>query len=48
VETNSAGKLWNVPIATIPNVSQFGTVDPATYLQQPVYSKSFQGLNYHP
>lgn len=48
VETNSAGKQWNVPIATIDAVSQFGTVDPATYLKQPVYSKSFQGLNYHP
>ncbi len=48
VETNSAGKMWNAVIATIPNVSQFGTVTPSVYLQQPVYSKSFQGNNYHP
>ncbi len=48
VVTNTDGKQWNVPIATIPNVSQFGSVDPATYLQQPVYSKSFQGKSYQP
>jgi branched-chain amino acid transport system substrate-binding protein len=48
VKTNSDGKQWNEPIATIDNVSQFGTVDPATYLQQPVYSKTFQGKNYNP
>lgn len=48
VETNSAGAQWNAVIDTIPNVSQFGTVDPTTYLQQPVYSKTFQGKSYHP
>ena len=48
VEIRPDGRAWNVPIATIPNVSQFGTVDPATYLKQPVYSKTFQGNNYHP
>lgn len=48
VEVNSVGKQWNAVIDTVPNVSQFGTVDPATYLQQPVYTKTFQGKNYHP
>lgn len=48
VVTNSAGVQWNAVIDTIPNVSQFGTVDPATYLQQPPYSKTFQGKDYHP
>ncbi|HEX6540405.1 MAG TPA: ABC transporter substrate-binding protein [Ktedonobacterales bacterium] len=48
VKTNSEGKQWNAVIDTIPSVSQFGSVDPATYLKQPVYSKSFQGNSYHP
>lgn len=48
VAMNSDGKMWNEVVATIPNVSQFGSVDPATYLQQPPYSKTFQGKSYHP
>ncbi len=48
VKTNTDGKQWNAVIDTIPNVSQFGTVDPATYLKQPVYSKTFQGNSYQP
>jgi branched-chain amino acid transport system substrate-binding protein len=48
VKTSPNGKHWNAVIDTIPSVSQFGTVDPATYLQQPVYSKTFQGNSYHP
>jgi branched-chain amino acid transport system substrate-binding protein len=48
VEQRPDGRSWNVVTDTIPNVSQFGKVDPATYLQQPVYSKTFQGKNYHP
>jgi branched-chain amino acid transport system substrate-binding protein len=48
VKTNSEGKQWNAVIDTIPQVSQFGTVDPNTYMQQPVYSKTFQGNSYHP
>jgi branched-chain amino acid transport system substrate-binding protein len=38
------GKYWNVPIDVYPNVSQFWTYDPATYLKQPPYSRSFQGI----
>jgi branched-chain amino acid transport system substrate-binding protein len=48
VEIQSNGTAWNVPIDTIPNVSQFWTVPPAQYLQQQPYSKTFQGNNYHP
>jgi branched-chain amino acid transport system substrate-binding protein len=38
------GKYWNVPIETYPNVSQFWTYDPETYLKQPAYSRAFQGI----
>jgi branched-chain amino acid transport system substrate-binding protein len=38
------GKFWNVPVATYPNVSQFWTYDPETYLKQPPYSRTFQGI----
>ena len=38
------GKYWNVPIETYPNVSQFWKYDPETYLKQPAYSRSFQGI----
>jgi branched-chain amino acid transport system substrate-binding protein len=38
------GKFWNVPIETYPNVSQFWTYDPETYMKQPPYSRSFQGI----
>jgi branched-chain amino acid transport system substrate-binding protein len=48
VQTNTDGNQWNAVLDTINGVSQFGSVDPATYLQQPVYSKTFQGKNYHP
>ncbi len=44
VEKNVDGKLWNVPIATYPDVSQFWTYDPADYMKQPSYSRSFQGI----
>lgn len=44
VEMNSAGQMWNVPIYTFTNVSQFGSCGPSTYLQQPAYSKTFQGI----
>lgn len=37
-------KVWNVVIKTYPGVSQFWTYDPAKYLQQPVYSDTFQGI----
>jgi len=38
------GKFWNVPIASYPNVSQFWTYDPETYMKQPPYSRTFQGI----
>jgi len=38
------GKFWNVPITTYPNVSQFWTYDPVTYMKQPPYSRAFQGI----
>jgi branched-chain amino acid transport system substrate-binding protein len=44
VKVRPDGKLWNVPIDTYPNVSQFWTYDPATYLKQPTYSRDFQGI----
>jgi branched-chain amino acid transport system substrate-binding protein len=37
-------KVWNVVIQTYPGVSQFWTYGPDKYLQQPVYSDSFQGI----
>ncbi len=38
------GKYWNVPITSYPNVSQFWTYDPETYMKQPPYSRTFQGI----
>ncbi|MGP0090100.1 MAG: ABC transporter substrate-binding protein [Xanthobacteraceae bacterium] len=38
------GKYWNVPIETYANVSQFWKYDPETYMKQPPYSRSFQGI----
>ncbi len=38
------GKKWNVPIATYENVSQFWKYDPETYMKQPSYSRTFQGI----
>ena len=44
VEKRPDGKLWNVPIKTYENVSQFWTYKPEDYLKQPVYSREFQGI----
>lgn len=38
------GKFWNVPVATYENYSQFGRYDPAEYMKQPAYSRTFQGI----
>ncbi len=38
------GKLWNVPIFTYEGVDQYFPFDRETYLQQPSYTKDFQGL----
>jgi branched-chain amino acid transport system substrate-binding protein len=37
------GTLWNVPLQTYEEVSQFWSYDPEEYLEQPVYSRDFQG-----
>ncbi|HTW85834.1 MAG TPA: ABC transporter substrate-binding protein [Candidatus Sulfotelmatobacter sp.] len=37
-------KTWNVVTKTWPHVSQFWTYNPKTYLKQPVYTESFQGI----
>jgi branched-chain amino acid transport system substrate-binding protein len=44
VERRPDGRLWNVPIQTYENVSQFWTIGPEKFLKQPVYSREFQGL----
>lgn len=44
VERNPRGQLWNVPVATYPDVDQFWGHDPETYMRQPAYSRSFQGV----
>ncbi|MBA4791747.1 MAG: ABC transporter substrate-binding protein [Rhizobiales bacterium] len=44
VVKNADGKLWNAPIANYPNVSQFWTYNPVTYMEQPPYSRTFQGI----
>ena len=38
------GKLWNVPIASYPSVGQFWKYNPETYMAQPPYSRTFQGI----
>lgn len=35
---------WNVPVDMYPSVSQFWRYDPETFLKQPPYSRSFQGI----
>jgi branched-chain amino acid transport system substrate-binding protein len=37
------GTLWNVPLETYEEVSQFWTYDPEEYLENPVYSRDYQG-----
>lgn len=44
VAKRADGKFWNVPVTTYPNVSQFWNYDPETYLKQPPYSRTFQGI----
>ena len=39
--TRKEGRLVNSVIQTYPNVSQFWTYDPVTYLKQPVYTRDF-------
>ncbi len=44
VARRADGKFWNVPMTSYPGVSQFWTYDPQTYLKQPPYSRTFQGI----
>ena len=44
VVKNAGGKWWNVPVAAYPDVSQFWRYDPAEYMKQPPYSRTFQGI----
>jgi branched-chain amino acid transport system substrate-binding protein len=44
VAKRADGKFWNVPVTSYPNVSQFWKYDPVTYLKQPPYSRTFQGI----
>lgn len=44
VKKNKDGQYWNVPIGDYPNVSQFWNYDPETYMKQPPYSRTFQGI----
>jgi len=46
VEVRDDGLLWNVPIETYEDVSQFWTYDPEEYLAQPAYSREYQGLDW--
>ena len=39
------GRLWNVPIFTYEGVDQFFPFEQDEYLQQPAYTKEFQGNN---
>ncbi|MGH3501072.1 MAG: ABC transporter substrate-binding protein [Nocardioidaceae bacterium] len=43
VEKRDDGKLWNVPIKTYHDVSQFWHYDPKEFLDHPVYSRRYQG-----
>jgi branched-chain amino acid transport system substrate-binding protein len=44
VRRRADGKYWNVPLEVYPNVSQFWHYDPETYMKQPPYSRTFQGI----
>lgn len=43
VEQRDDGKLWNVPVQTFEEVSQFWTYEPEEFLDHPVYSRQYQG-----
>ncbi|RME50259.1 MAG: ABC transporter substrate-binding protein, partial [Caldilineae bacterium] len=46
VEKRDDGRIWNVVIETIPNVSQFYHYDVDAFLKQPVYSRDYQGIDW--
>lgn len=43
VQQRDDGRFWNVPIETYEDIDQFWPFEPEEYLQQPVYSREFQG-----
>ena len=46
VELREDGRLWNVMVEEIPNVSQFYNYDVDAFLEQPVYSRDYQGIDW--
>jgi branched-chain amino acid transport system substrate-binding protein len=40
------GRLWNVVVEEISNVSQFYNYDVDEFLAQPVYSRDYQGIDW--
>ncbi|CAM5205291.1 Branched-chain amino acid transport system substrate-binding protein OS=Castellaniella defragrans OX=75697 GN=HNR28_001882 PE=3 SV=1 [Castellaniella defragrans] len=44
VAKRADGKLVNDVIATYPNVSQFWTYNPETYLKEPPFTRTYQGI----
>ena len=44
VAKRADGKKWNVPTTSYPDVGQFWKYDPETYMKQPSYSRTFQGI----
>jgi branched-chain amino acid transport system substrate-binding protein len=46
VQRTEDGKLVNEVLKTYPNVSQFYNYKPAAFLQQPVYSRDYQGTDW--
>jgi branched-chain amino acid transport system substrate-binding protein len=43
VTARDDGSLWNTVVDEIPDTSQFWTFEPDEFLEQPVYSREFQG-----
>lgn len=43
VQMRDDGRFWNVPIETYEDIDQFWPYEAEEYLQQPVYSREFQG-----
>lgn len=45
VQERDDGRMLNVPLETFENVSQFWTYDPEEFLDNPVYSRDYQGAD---
>ncbi len=48
VQVRDDGRMWNVPVKTYQNVSQFWEYDPEEFLKCPVYSRDYQGMGEFP